>query len=356
MTTAPPSSATTQPFDAPTAQPFDTPAAQLPTARPSDAPTTQPVIERALLHTDGGSRGNPGVSGIGFTIDVDDGRELITLRHGGAYVGVATNNNAEYRALIWGLRNARSLRIRRIDIRADSELLVKQLLGVYRVKNEGIKPLFAEARRLLEGFESHTIEHVPRERNSAADALANEAMDKRGSVGNFVVSYAPDDLLSLSASEAEALSDAPAVRTPSANPKRDRKGTVMTGSENTGSYTLTVKEHFDAAHALVGYPGECQNLHGHTWDVEVSVRGAKLDEVGIVYDFKELKQNLLGILDQYDHKYLNEVPPFDSVNATAENLARVLYEQLAALLPEGVELVEVAVWESPIAKLTYAKR
>jgi 6-pyruvoyltetrahydropterin/6-carboxytetrahydropterin synthase len=292
------------------------------------------------------------VSGIGFTVDVDDGRELITLCHGGAYIGVATNNSAEYRALIWGLRNTQALKIRRIDIRADSELLVKQLLGTYRVKNEGIKPLFAEARRLLEGFESHTIEHVPRERNSAADALANEAMDKRGSVGNFVVSYASDDLFSLPVVETEA-SITPCVRTSSTNLTQDRKGATMTGSKNIGTYTLTIKEHFDAAHALMGYPGECQNLHGHTWDVEVSVRGTELDEVGIVYDFKDLKQNLLGILDQYDHAYLNEVPPFDGINATAENLARVIYEQLAALLPEGVELVEVAVWESPIARLTY---
>jgi 6-pyruvoyltetrahydropterin/6-carboxytetrahydropterin synthase len=342
----------------PTAQLSDVAA-----TRPSGVVATQPVIERALLHTDGGSRGNPGVSGIGFTVDVDDGRELMTLCRGGAYIGVATNNVAEYRALIWGLRNARELKIRRIDIRADSELLVKQLLGAYRVKNEGIKPLFAEARRLLEGFESHTIEHVPRERNSVADALANEAMDKRESVGNFIVGYVPDDLLSLSISEAEVEVDAtpvaapiaPSTRTSSVHSKQEWKGTAMTGPENTGSYTLTIKEHFDAAHALVGYPGECQNLHGHTWDVEVSVRGTKLNEVGIVYDFKDLKQNLLGILDQYDHKYLNEVPPFDGINATAENLARVIYEQLATLLPEGVELVETAVWESPIARLTYTR-
>ncbi|MCL1879890.1 MAG: 6-carboxytetrahydropterin synthase QueD [Actinomycetia bacterium] len=118
-------------------------------------------------------------------------------------------------------------------------------------------------------------------------------------------------------------------------------------------YTLTVKEHFDAAHALIGYPGECRNLHGHTWDVEASVQGTVLDEVGIVYDFKDLKRNLLAILDQFDHKYLNEVPPFDKMNSTAENLARVVYEQLGERLPEGIELVEVAVWESPIARLIY---
>jgi 6-pyruvoyltetrahydropterin/6-carboxytetrahydropterin synthase len=132
-------------------------------------------------------------------------------------------------------------------------------------------------------------------------------------------------------------------------------GKTTVGRSTTGIYTLTIKEHFDAAHALVGYPGQCKNLHGHTWDVEVSVRGTELDEVGIVYDFKDLKDNLTQILEQYDHKYLNEVPPFDAINATAENLARVIYGQISKLLPESMEVVEVSVWESPIAKLTYSK-
>jgi 6-pyruvoyltetrahydropterin/6-carboxytetrahydropterin synthase len=122
-----------------------------------------------------------------------------------------------------------------------------------------------------------------------------------------------------------------------------------------GTYTLTVKDHFDAAHALVGYPGQCRNLHGHTWDVEVSVSGTQLDDVGIVYDFQDLKAKLHAILDSYDHKYLNEVPPFDSMNATAENLARVVYERIEAQLPAGIRLVEVAVWESPIARLVYRR-
>jgi 6-pyruvoyltetrahydropterin/6-carboxytetrahydropterin synthase len=122
-----------------------------------------------------------------------------------------------------------------------------------------------------------------------------------------------------------------------------------------GYYTLTIKDHFDAAHALVGYPGECRQLHGHTWDIEVSVSGSELDEVGIVYDFKDLKGNLATILADYDHVYLNEVPPFDHINATAEHLARVIYERLEAMLPAHIALEEVGVWESPIAKLTYRR-
>lgn len=118
-------------------------------------------------------------------------------------------------------------------------------------------------------------------------------------------------------------------------------------------YELTVRDHFDAAHSLRGYPGECCKLHGHTWDVEVTVRGERLDGIGIVYDFKRLKDDLRAVLDDYDHAYLNEVPPFDELNATAENLARVVYERLAETVGSEVGITEVAVWESPIAKLVY---
>jgi len=118
-------------------------------------------------------------------------------------------------------------------------------------------------------------------------------------------------------------------------------------------YELTVKSHFDAAHALRGYPGECRKLHGHTWDVEVTVAGETLDEIGIVYDFKSLKDDLNAVLDAYDHAYLNDVPPFDTLTPTAENLARVIYESLSASVDPRVSVVEVVVWESPIAKLVY---
>jgi 6-pyruvoyltetrahydropterin/6-carboxytetrahydropterin synthase len=118
-------------------------------------------------------------------------------------------------------------------------------------------------------------------------------------------------------------------------------------------YELTIKSHFDAAHALRGYPGECRLLHGHTWDIEVTVAASELDEIGIVYDFKLLKEDLNRVLDVYDHAYLNEIPPFDELSPTAENLARVIYESLAETIDPRVSVVEVAVWESPIAKLTY---
>ena len=118
-------------------------------------------------------------------------------------------------------------------------------------------------------------------------------------------------------------------------------------------YELTVRSHFDAAHALRDYPGECRNLHGHTWDVEVTVAGPDLDSIGIVYDFKRLKDDLGGVLSDYDHVFINEVPPFDALTPTAENLARVIYERLVGSVEACVSVVEVAVWESPVAKLTY---
>lgn len=118
-------------------------------------------------------------------------------------------------------------------------------------------------------------------------------------------------------------------------------------------YELTVKSHFDAAHALYGYPGVCYRLHGHTWDVEVTVVGTELDELGILYDFKLLKDDLNKVLEQFDHRYLNEVEPFTEVSPTAENISRLIYERMAQTVAPCVRVAEVTVWESPVAKLVY---
>jgi len=120
-----------------------------------------------------------------------------------------------------------------------------------------------------------------------------------------------------------------------------------------GTYLLTVKDHFDAAHHLYGYPGECRELHGHTWEVEVTVESTQLDDIGIVYDFKSLKADLASVLADYDHVLINSVEPFDTVSPTAENLARVICERLQSGVDERVRVTEVAVWESPIARLIY---
>ena len=138
-------------------------------------------MTKAVLRSDGGARGNPGPAGAGFVIEVDD--EIVCS--GGRYLGECTNNIAEYEAMIWGLENVAALGHSDVTVYADSELLVKQINGVYRVKNEGLKPLFVRVLALLRGFSSFKVVHVRREFNKAADALANEAMDSRMSVGDY---------------------------------------------------------------------------------------------------------------------------------------------------------------------------
>ncbi|MCL2339326.1 MAG: ribonuclease HI family protein, partial [Actinomycetia bacterium] len=158
--------------------------------------------QQAELFADGGSRGNPGPSGIGFYLQAvgEPGQDrsqpadvagalLTPLASGGWYLGPATNNQAEYQALIWALQNAREFQVRHLSIRMDSELVVRQLTGQYQVKNPGIKPFYNEAQRLLQQFASVEIIQVPREQNSIADQLANAAMDSSGPVGNYPVAY-----------------------------------------------------------------------------------------------------------------------------------------------------------------------
>ncbi|MBF4510047.1 MAG: ribonuclease HI family protein [Aeromicrobium sp.] len=134
-----------------------------------------------VVNTDGGARGNPGPGGVGIVVRSPDG---VVACQGGAFLGTVTNNVAEYEAVIWGLRAARALGAQTVELRSDSELVVRQLTGVYRVKNQGLLPLFREAQRLI-GLLSHVdIIHVRRELNREADALANEAMDARETVGD----------------------------------------------------------------------------------------------------------------------------------------------------------------------------
>jgi 6-pyruvoyltetrahydropterin/6-carboxytetrahydropterin synthase len=111
-------------------------------------------------------------------------------------------------------------------------------------------------------------------------------------------------------------------------------------------YELTVQGGFAAAHRLREYGGACENLHGHNWRVEVHLAGEQLDEIGILVDFREVKRLLAAALDELDHKYLNEVPPFDRINPTTENLSRHLCERLRQRMPERVRIRKVVLWES----------
>ena len=146
----------------------------------SDRPATIPdVTETLTLEFDGGSRGNPGPAGIGVVVRAQDGTPLVTL---GRFLGTCTNNVAEYRALITAMEEAKKLGATKILIRGDSELIIKQMRGEYRVKHPDMKTLYDEAQTLLSEFREHRIEHNLRHKNELADKLANLAMDRRKDV------------------------------------------------------------------------------------------------------------------------------------------------------------------------------
>jgi len=119
-------------------------------------------------------------------------------------------------------------------------------------------------------------------------------------------------------------------------------------------YQVSVEGHFDAAHFLRDYGGKCENVHGHRFKVVVSLKAAKLNKVGLAYDFVELKRHLGEVLARFDHTSLNEVPPFDKINPSSENIAATIYEQLKGRFSGGVTLSSVEVWESPESRVTYS--
>ena len=124
---------------------------------------------------DGGARGNPGPAGVGVVLTDDSGAELDRAN---AYIGETTNNVAEYRAVLLGVDRARSLGVRELEVVNDSELIARQLTGEYRVKNEQLRLLHAQAVQALREFERWSIRSVPREQNAGADALVNAALDQ----------------------------------------------------------------------------------------------------------------------------------------------------------------------------------
>lgn len=140
---------------------------------PRDALPAAPAAE-FVLYCDGASRGNPGLASIGYALFDADGVEVLGI---GEVLGRETNNVAEYTALLRGLAAAHAFGVRRLRVRMDSELVVRQLLGVYRVKHPGLLPLFAAVQKECRHFDAFHIEHVPRRLNARADALANAALD-----------------------------------------------------------------------------------------------------------------------------------------------------------------------------------
>ncbi len=126
-----------------------------------------------VLYCDGASRGNPGEAGAGALLIDEKGHEISLTR----YLGKKTNNQAEYEALLLGLEELKKRGAVEVEVKADSELLVRQLNGQYRVKHEGLVPLYKQAKDVLNSFAKVKIRHIPREQNKKADRLSNEAID-----------------------------------------------------------------------------------------------------------------------------------------------------------------------------------
>jgi ribonuclease HI len=132
---------------------------------------------KVVVHVDGGARGNPGPAAIGVVVSTPDGEVLDELSE---RIGDATNNVAEYRALLRGVELASALGASEVEIVNDSELVARQVTGVYKVKHAGLKPLHAEATAALRGFDRWQVRSVPRADNARADELVNDALDAEG--------------------------------------------------------------------------------------------------------------------------------------------------------------------------------
>ena len=120
-------------------------------------------------------------------------------------------------------------------------------------------------------------------------------------------------------------------------------------------FEATIEETFAAGHALRNYRGKCENVHGHNYRAQVALRGAELDALGLLVDFVELKRVVHAVLDRMDHQWLNDFPPFDTLNPSAENMAKYIYDEVSAGLQtkEGVRVASVRLWETDTASAAY---
>jgi len=120
-------------------------------------------------------------------------------------------------------------------------------------------------------------------------------------------------------------------------------------------FEVTIEETFAAGHALRNYRGKCENVHGHNYRCQVTLEGAELDSIGLLVDFVELKRVVHGVLDRMDHQWLNEFPPFDVLNPSAENMAKYIYDEVSEGLKtrQGVRVGAIRLWETDTASATY---
>ena len=120
-------------------------------------------------------------------------------------------------------------------------------------------------------------------------------------------------------------------------------------------YEVSVSVHFSAAHRIGEYSGKCERMHGHNWKVEVTVKASELNELGMVIDFRDLKKIVTGVLDEVDHRVINDIEPFTSLNPTAENLARWVHDKvLENLSGHSVEGLRIRIWETDSSCASYS--
>lgn len=215
---------------------------------------------RVMAHVDGGSRGNPGPAGSGVVVSAEDGTALF---EGGYFIGRTTNNVAEYRGLLEALRAARRLGATELCVVSDSELLVRQMNGQYKVRNAGLLPLYEEARHLARQFKEVSFRHVRRELNKRADELANKAMDAKRNVEDAAGPMATASLAAASgatASEAKAAAAAkaePPVKASQAKPPLfDEARTTAAGEQpSVGTILQSLARNLDDASLIAACPG-----------------------------------------------------------------------------------------------------
>jgi 6-pyruvoyltetrahydropterin/6-carboxytetrahydropterin synthase len=121
-------------------------------------------------------------------------------------------------------------------------------------------------------------------------------------------------------------------------------------------FQVTVDETFSSGHALRGYKGKCENVHGHNYKVRVTLEGPQLDSIGLLYDFTHLKRVIREIVGSVDHKFLNDFAPFDAINPSAENLAKYFFDETTRqmnALPDGARVTSVTIWETDTTSATY---